>query len=65
MEDDGFVDDEFIEETAREYLDRYGFDGLAVLRERVGIAAASGDELLTQRWREILEAAERMMGLDR
>jgi hypothetical protein len=64
MEDEGFVDDEFIDGTAREYLGRYGVNGLAVLRERVAIAEASGDYLLAQTWREIVKAAEQMMGRD-
>jgi hypothetical protein len=62
MEDDGFVDDDFIEETAREFVARYGFDSLAVLREHAGIAEAAGDYLVAQTWREIVEAAERIIG---
>jgi hypothetical protein len=61
VEDEGFVDDEFIEEVAREYVARYGLSGVAMLRERAGIAAATGDYLLAQSWREIAEAAERLM----
>jgi hypothetical protein len=65
MEDDGFVDDDFIDQTARECLGRYGFtDGMLRLREQAGIAAASGDYLLAETWREIVKAAERMMRLD-
>ncbi|HVC56120.1 MAG TPA: hypothetical protein VND95_09195 [Stellaceae bacterium] len=64
MEDEGFVDDDFIEETAREYAGRYGLDAILVLRERAAIAEVAGDYLLVQTWREIVEAAKRIMGLD-
>ena len=62
MEDEGFVDDEFIEEVAREYVGRYGAGGVTMLRERAQIAEAAGDYLLAQSWREMAEAAEAMLG---
>jgi hypothetical protein len=62
MEDEGFVDDEFIEEVAREYVGRYGSSGAEMLRERARIAEAAGDYLLAQSWREMAEAAEAMLG---
>lgn len=62
MEDEGFVDDEFIEETARDYVGRYGGNAPVLLRERAAIAEASGDYLLTQTWQRIIEAAEDMLG---
>ena len=34
MEDEGFVDDAFIEDTAREFVGRDAFASMAVLRER-------------------------------
>jgi hypothetical protein len=61
MEDEGFVDDDFIEETAREFVARHGFDALPILRERARIADAAGDYLLAQTWREIVEAAGHML----
>jgi hypothetical protein len=61
MEDEGFVDDDFIDETAREFVGRYGFASLEVLREHAAIAEAAGDYLLAQTWREIVEAAELML----
>ena len=64
MEDEGFVDDDFIEETAREYVSRYGFNSIPMLRERAEIAEAAGDYLLAQAWRDMTEAAKRTMGLD-
>ena len=61
MEDEGFVDDEFLEETAREFVGRYGAHAPSLLRERAAIAAASGDYLLTQTWQRVLEAATEML----
>ena len=61
MEDGDFVDDDFIDETAREFVGRYGFASLEMLRERAAIAEAAGDYLLAQTWREIVEAAELML----
>jgi len=62
VEDEGFVDDEFIEEVARDYVARYGPSGIAMLQERARIADATGDYLLAQSWREIAEAAEQLAG---
>ena len=61
MEDEGFVDDDFIDDVAREFVGRYGVASLAILRERAALAEAAGDELLAQTWREIVEAAEGML----
>jgi hypothetical protein len=61
MEDEGFVDDDFIDQTARAFVGRHGAASLAMLRERAAIAEAAGDYLLAQTWREIVEAAERML----
>jgi hypothetical protein len=60
VEDEGFVDDEFIEEVAREYVARYGPSGVAMLQERARIAEATGDYLLAQSWRQIAEAADQL-----
>ena len=62
MEDEGFVDDEFVEDTAREFVARYGHGSLPILRERAAIAAATGDYLLSETWRRVVEAAEEMLG---
>lgn len=61
MEDEGFVDDDFIEERALEYVARYGASAVRLLRERAAIADAAGDYLLVQAWREVLAAAERLL----
>jgi hypothetical protein len=62
MEDEGFVDDDFIEETAREYIALHSFNAVALLRERARLAEAAGDFLLAETWREIVDAAEEMLG---
>ncbi len=61
MEDEGFVDDDFIADTARDFIGRFGSSALAVLAERAEIAAASGHYLMAQTWREILEAAQHIV----
>jgi hypothetical protein len=43
VEDEGFVDDDSIEETAREYVGRYGLNSIFTLRERAGIAEVAGE----------------------
>ena len=65
MEDEGFVDDGFIEETAWEHVGRYGDAAVAVLRELAGAAARAGDEISAQTWRAILDAAERISAVGR
>jgi hypothetical protein len=61
MEDDGFVDDDFIAETARDFVGRYGASAIGQLRAHAQIAEAAGDYLLAQTWQQIIEAAEQMV----
>jgi hypothetical protein len=61
MEDEGFVDDDFIEDTAREFFARYGLGSIALLRERAEFAEANGDYLSAETWRAVLEAAEKLL----
>jgi hypothetical protein len=63
MEDEGFVDDGFIEETAWEYVGLHGDRCVRVLRQLAEAAEQSGDELAVQTWRAIAEAAERILAL--
>ena len=63
MEDEGFVDDEFIEETAWDYYARHGGECVAILRRQAEAAAAAGDEVSAQTWRAVLEAAEGIAGV--
>jgi hypothetical protein len=64
MEDEGFVDDSFIEETAWEYVGLHGRACLSVLRQLAEIADRAGDELSAQTWRAIAEAAERIIAIE-
>ena len=61
MEDEGFVDDSFIEETAWEYASLHGKGCVPLLRRR---AEGAGDAVQAQTWRAIAEAAERILALD-
>jgi hypothetical protein len=63
MEDEGFVDDGFIEETAWEYVGLHGSAAVSMLRRVAEAAARGGDELSAQTWRAIAEAAERILAL--
>ena len=62
MEDEGFVDDDFIDDTARDYVAMHGAGAVALLRERAAIAAATGDYLLAETWRRVIDAAEELLG---
>jgi predicted HD phosphohydrolase len=64
MEDEGFVDDSFIEETAWEYVSRHGRECVTLLRRLADAAQRAGDALQAQTWRAIAEAAERIINLD-
>lgn len=64
MEDEGFVDDGFIDETAWEYAGLYGGAGVSRLRELAGAAERAGETITAQTWRAIAEAAERVLGGD-
>jgi len=63
MEDEGFIDDSFIDEAARDYIAQHGFNALYVLRERGRIAARAGDEIAAQTWGAIAEAAAEILGV--
>jgi len=61
MEDEGFVDDDFVEETAWKYVALHGSAALSMLRELAEAAEKAGDVLSGQTWRAISEAAERIL----
>jgi hypothetical protein len=63
MEDEGFVDDGFIEDTAWEYVGLHGDRCVRVLRQLAEAAEQSGDELSAQTWRAIAEAADRILAM--
>jgi len=50
-------DGELVERTAREAIDQFGFDAVAVLRERAELFDGLGDELTAKAWRDIADAA--------
>jgi hypothetical protein len=62
MEDEGFVDDSFIEETAWEYVGLHGSRSASVLRQLADLAESAGDVVSAQTWRAVAEAAERILG---
>jgi hypothetical protein len=64
MEDEGFVDDSFIEETAWEYVGLHGGACLSMLRQLAEIAERSGDDVSALTWRAIAEAADRILATD-
>ena len=61
MEDEGFVDDGFIEETAWEYFGLYGDRSASVLRQLAVTAERAGDVVSAHTWRAVAEAAERIL----
>jgi len=63
MEDEGFVDDSFIEETAWEYVGLHGRESVPLLRRLAAATERAGDALSAQTWRAIADAAERILGL--
>jgi hypothetical protein len=64
MEDEGFVDDSFIEETAWEYVGLRGDTCVSLLRKLADAAERAGDDVSAQTWRAIAEAADRILATD-
>jgi len=52
---------EAVDQAAREAIDRHGDDAVSILRERAEVADQLGDELSAKAWRDIADAAERML----
>jgi hypothetical protein len=52
---------EAAEAAARELIDQHGDDAVAILRERAELADHIGDLLAAEAWRDIADAAERML----
>ena len=57
MDDNGGA----VDQAAREAIDQHGDDAVSVLRERAEVADHLVDELSAQAWRDIADAAERML----
>lgn len=64
MEDEGFVDDSFIEATAWEHVDLHGDQCVLLLQRLADAAERAGDALSAQTWRAVAEAAERILALE-
>jgi len=64
MEDEGFVDDSFIEETAWEYVSLHGRESVALLLRLAVATERAGDALSAQTWRAIADAADRILALE-
>ena len=62
MEDEGFVDDDFIEEMAWEYVAQHGRASIAVLRKQIETTETVGDRLSAQMWRAVAERVEAIVG---
>ena len=54
-------DEQLVEKVAREIVDQHGADPVEILRERAEAADLLGDELAAETWREIADAAERIL----
>jgi hypothetical protein len=65
MEDEGFIDDSFIDDLAREFVLLHGEGAIMMLLERARIASEAGDQLAAQAWQDMAEAAARLMEPDR
>jgi hypothetical protein len=62
MEDEGYVDDDFIEDTAGKFVIRHGNACLGMLLELARASEAGGDHVSAETWRAVAEAAERILG---
>jgi hypothetical protein len=61
MEDESFVDDDCIEELAREYVALHGQASLTLLRKLIETMETAGDRLSTATWRAVAERVAMIM----
>jgi hypothetical protein len=54
-------DEKTVEKAAREIVDVHGAGALPILRERAELAEELRDELAAKAWRDIADAAERLL----
>ena len=54
-------DDDLVEQAAREAIDQFGDGAVSVLRERAEVADHLSDLPAAEAWRDIADAAERML----
>ena len=57
MEDD----EKLVDKVAREVVDQHGADAIPILRERAKAADVSDDALAAETWRDVANAAERIL----
>ena len=55
------ADEKTVEQAAREFIKQYGGDAIRVARRLAVAASGVGDEATSKAWRDIAEAAERML----
>jgi hypothetical protein len=55
-------DEKLVDQVAREIVDQHGSDAVPILRERAEAADISRDELAAETWRDIADAAQRLLG---
>jgi hypothetical protein len=54
-------DGDLVEKVAREFVEQHGPDAVPILREHAEAADMNGDGLSAQTWRDIADAAERIV----
>jgi hypothetical protein len=54
-------DDDNVEQVAHEYVQRHGVDSPSILRDYAEAADMIGDNLSAETWRDIADAAERIL----
>ena len=54
-------DGDAVEQVAQDYVRRHGADSLPILRERADLADEVGDYASADAWRDIADAAERIL----
>jgi hypothetical protein len=64
MEDEGFVDDSFIEATAWEYVSLHRKESVSMLLRLAAAADRGRDAVSAQTWRAITEAAARIVAVE-
>ena len=53
--------DDDVEQVAHEYVQRHGLDSPSILRDYAEVADTIGDILSAETWRDIADAAERIL----
>ena len=55
------MSDDDVEQVAHEYVQRHGLDSPSILRDYADVADTIGDILSAEAWRDIADAAERIL----